>query len=147
MNGVELVKEWFQHARNDLIVAKHALEDLYPRQVEISCFHCQQAAEKSLKAYLLSCGIEPPRVHNLRLLCQICMRQDASFETMLAPCSDLTPYGVEARYPNELEIDEQNAKTALMKAGEIYSFCFAKIQCEDEMPNDTNTGNTKEDVL
>jgi HEPN domain-containing protein len=139
MKGTELVKEWLQFAHNDLIVARHALEDLYPRQIEISCFLCQQAAEKSLKGYLLSRDIEPPRIHNLRLLCQICMGQDASFETLLVPCSDLTPYGVEARYPNELEIDEENAKLALAKANEIYNFCLAKIPRETETGTDTKT--------
>jgi HEPN domain-containing protein len=139
MNGIELVKEWLQLAHNDLIVAKHTLEDLYPRQTEISCFHCQQAAEKSLKAYLLFCDIEPPRVHNLRLLCQMCAQQDASFEALLIPCSDLTPYGVEIRYPNELEIDEENARLAVGKAGEIYNFCLAKIPHEDETQGDSNT--------
>jgi HEPN domain-containing protein len=144
MNGIELVKEWFQLAHNDLIVARHVLEDLYPRQIEISCFHCQQAAEKSLKGYLLSCNIEPPRIHNLRLLCQICVRQDASFETLLVSCSNLTPYGVEARYPNELEIDEENAKLAVTNANEIYDFCFAKIPRQEETEADTKT---KEDWL
>jgi HEPN domain-containing protein len=134
MNGIELVNEWFRFACNDLIVAKHTLEDLYPRQIEIACFHCQQAAEKALKGYLLFHNIESPKIHNLRLLCQMCMQQDNLFETLLASCSDLTPYGVEARYPGGLEADEAMAKLAVLKDDEIYKFCLARIPPALEKP-------------
>jgi hypothetical protein len=32
---------------------------------EIICFHCQQSAEKYLKAFLFSNDIEPDKTHNL----------------------------------------------------------------------------------
>lgn len=38
-----LVCEWFKKAEHDLIVAKHLFEDLYPKQIEIGCYHSQQA--------------------------------------------------------------------------------------------------------
>jgi HEPN domain-containing protein len=139
MNGHDLVKEWFQFAHNDLIVAKHSFEDLYPRQIDISCYHCQQSAEKALKGYLFFQGIEPPRIHNLRVLCQMCIQLDDSFKTLLDFCSDLTPYGVEARYPNELETDEAVARLAIEKADEIYNFCFSKIPWETEAGNENST--------
>jgi hypothetical protein len=33
-----LIKEWVIFSNNDLIVAKHCFDDLYPKQIEISCY-------------------------------------------------------------------------------------------------------------
>jgi HEPN domain-containing protein len=55
-----IVDEWMKYADSDLAVAT-ILSSHRPLQVEIICFHCQQAAEKALKAYLLSIDHEPPK--------------------------------------------------------------------------------------
>jgi len=51
----DLVKNWLDKAEKDLISAKHELsfKDMVTESV---CFHCQQAVEKYLKAYLLFLG-------------------------------------------------------------------------------------------
>jgi HEPN domain-containing protein len=36
-----------------------------PKQTGISVFHCQQCAEKVLKAYLVAHEIDPPKIHDL----------------------------------------------------------------------------------
>jgi HEPN domain-containing protein len=48
---MDLVKEWFDFASNDLLAARHLFEDVYPKQLAISCFHCQQSTEKDLKDF------------------------------------------------------------------------------------------------
>ena len=55
------------------------------------------------------------------------MNYDNTFSGILDACSDLTPYGVTVRYPNELAVDEVLAKLAVDKAGVIYNFCSGKI--------------------
>ena len=47
-----IVEEWLRFANNDL-EAVRILSSHHPMQLEIICYHCQQAAEKALKAYLL----------------------------------------------------------------------------------------------
>jgi HEPN domain-containing protein len=126
MSDSELVQEWFKYARNDLVSARHLFEDLYPKQSEIACYLGQQCAEKALKGYLLFKDIEPPRVHNLIELCQICMKYESAFSEILDACSDLTPYGVAVRYPNELALDDAIAKFAIDRAQLIYDFCIEK---------------------
>lgn len=64
MKRDELVNEWLDLAANDLRSAYH-LTTLHPVPLEVVCFHCQQAAEKSLKAYLVYSGIRPPKTHDL----------------------------------------------------------------------------------
>jgi HEPN domain-containing protein len=155
MNGNDLIQEWFQIAREDLLAAKYLVGNIYPKLVEISCFHCQQSAEKALKGYLLFQDNNPPRIHNLRILCQMCMDIDNSFNTLLAFCSDLTPHGVEIRYPDRSDVDEAMAKQAIAKAEEIYNFCYAKLPKELKLPEEvkvpqetkpeaTNNNDTKE---
>jgi len=128
MSDTKLVQEWFKYSENDLISARHLFHDLHPKQSEIACYLSQQCAEKALKGYLFFKDTEPPRIHNLVELCQICMEFDCTFSEILDACSDLTPYGVAVRYPNELAVDDALAKLAIDKAKVIYDSCISKIQ-------------------
>jgi len=123
-----LTDEWLRYANNDLIVAKHSFEDLHPKQTEISSYHCQQCAEKALKAYLLCQNIEPPKIHDLKVLCKMCQDIDAFFSEIAVQCAHLNPYGVVVRYPNELSPDEEMVKLAINKAQQVYDFCLKKIK-------------------
>lgn len=127
MNEMELVYKWLEKAKNDLIVAEHTFEDLYPKQIEICCYHCQQATEKILKGYLEYKNIEPPKTHNLVMLCQMCMEIDTEFIEIIECCSDLTPYSITTRYPNEIEIMESEAVIALKQSKEVFNFVVSKI--------------------
>ena len=103
----EYVAEWFKYADMDFISAEHLLT-LYPQPFEIICFHCQQAAEKYLKGYLISIGeMEPLKTHDLVLLKIECMKSEPCFENISHACEVLTRYGVQPRYPNEMEIIEK----------------------------------------
>jgi hypothetical protein len=55
------------------------------------------------------------------------MEFDSTFLEILDACSDLTPYGVAVRYPNELVVDDVMAKFAINKAKLIYDFCTGKV--------------------
>jgi hypothetical protein len=54
MKVLELVQEWLRYAHNDLISARHPCENIYPKQIEIACYHCQQSTEKVLKGIYTS---------------------------------------------------------------------------------------------
>ena len=45
---------WIKTAEQDFGVAKHLMEHYYPKPLEIICYHCQQAAEKAVKAVIVS---------------------------------------------------------------------------------------------
>jgi len=123
-----LVNEWLRYACNDLIVAKHSFEDLNPKQTEIASYHCQQCAEKALKAFLLFKDIEPPKIHDLKVLCKMCQDNDVSFLDIVIQCAHLNPYGIAVRYPNELSPNEEMVKVALHEAQKVYDFCLNKIK-------------------
>ena len=64
-------------------------------------FHCQQAAEKYIKALLTFWNIEFPKTHALANLLALVETGDAALATALLPTIILTPYGVELRYPGD----------------------------------------------
>jgi HEPN domain-containing protein len=127
MPGKEFSTEWIRHAENDLIVARHVFNDLYPKQTEIAAWHSQQCAEKALKSFLVANYIDPPKIHDLIKLVKLCQNIDTSFSEIQYDCQKLNPYGSDVRYPNELVADETIARTLIGRAQKIYEFCVAKI--------------------
>jgi HEPN domain-containing protein len=70
---------------------------------------------------------EPPRIHDLRVLGQMCAQYDKTFENIASSCAFLTPFCISGRYPDEFAPDEAVAKLAIEKAQQIYDFCVSKI--------------------
>lgn len=67
---MEAVQQWFVYVEDDLATAHHCILG-HPPITSSVCYHCQQAAEKALKAYLVWLGEERiPRTHDLRLLAE-----------------------------------------------------------------------------
>ena len=118
----EIVLNWFRFADMDFDTAE-VLQNNRPQHFEIICFHCQQAVEKYLKGYLIFNGIEkPPKIHDLIELCNMCADYDSQFDNILDKCDYLTQFGVQPRYPDEIDIDGYGTKKALQYANEIKNF-------------------------
>lgn len=113
-------KEWLDLAAMDLGAAEHLLT-MYPVPVEIICYHCEQAAEKSLKGILAAFHMEPPKTHDLVQLCKLCIEKDDRFAGLAGACIELTPYGVQVRYPSDLELDESDVACALRECRKVYA--------------------------
>ena len=118
----EYTTEWFEIADMDLASAEY-LCGMRPQPLEIICYHCQQSAEKYLKGYLIHCGImEPPKTHNLDDLCELCSDFDELFQEIRTACNTLTVYGVQPRYPNDMEVLANDMQRALCYARQIKEF-------------------------
>ena len=75
-----------------------------------SCaFHCQQAAEKALKAYLLLQNPRPLDGHNLTWLCRRAAGLDESFKQWLQESATLNRYYIETRYPTDIPTEISDA--------------------------------------
>jgi len=116
-----LVCEWFRFADMDLRTAELKMT-YHPKDFEIICFHCQQAVEKYLKSYLIACDVVPPKIHDLDALCLMCMEYDDAFLKIAKMCAALSPYGVQPRYPDELELNDTLTHKALAYAQQIKDF-------------------------
>lgn len=69
---------------------------------ESACFHAQQAAEKVIKAFLVSRMCPFARTHNLGVLLREAIKMEPAFFSLQDDCDFLTPYAVETRYPGEI---------------------------------------------
>jgi HEPN domain-containing protein len=64
---------WLDKAAMDITAARHLRQTTDARALaETICFHCQQAVEKYLKAFLVSKNIPFKKVHNLEVLLKMC---------------------------------------------------------------------------
>lgn len=116
-----LYRRWLEFAADDLAAAKHLLS-LYPLRLEIICYHCEQCAEKMLKAFLLTYEEEAPRIHDLGELCRRCALKNEGFDGIAEDCIKLTPYGVRVRYPDEIEVTEADIYEAIKSAEHIMDY-------------------------
>ncbi|MHB8575860.1 MAG: HEPN domain-containing protein [Dehalococcoidia bacterium] len=95
---LQLVQDWLLKARHDLRAARRVMED--PELLDVAVYHCQQAAEKALKGYLVWMDVPPIRTHDLRELVRQCERVDVAFVEILPAARVLAPYAVQFRYPD-----------------------------------------------
>lgn len=130
MNGSYTYQEWFEYAKRDLGVAEFLL-GMYPVPIGIICYHCSQAAEKMLKGALSAKDREPPKTHNLVTLCGLCDTVYDGYRQILKQCAELTPYGVETRYPSHEELTEADMKDALRQCREICGFVERSVVLEE----------------
>lgn len=107
-----LAGQWLAKANNDLLNADNNLkaEDI---PFDTVCFHCQQAAEKMLKAYLAAQSEPYPPTHDLLLLLERILPLDSAAEVLRNDLATLMPYSVEIRYPDDWFMpSEQDARQA-----------------------------------
>jgi HEPN domain-containing protein len=109
-------KQWFYVASTDLMAARRlSADDMYPKLLDIACFHCQQAAEKALKGFLMSKDHDPPRIHDLQTLSELCIDLDPSFASILKTAVPLNRYITASRYPVESHITKTMTQTAIAR--------------------------------
>jgi len=118
---IETTLEWLYFADADFDSAQ-ILNNAYRKHSEIICYHCQQAVEKYLKAFLCYNGVIPPKIHVLETLCALCSEFDSSFNNIAKDCAYLSPFAVHARYPLEMEITDINIVKSLEIAQKVKDF-------------------------
>jgi HEPN domain-containing protein len=64
------------------------------------CFHCQQAAEKFLKALLCELGLNIPRIHDLDQLLVLLVPHHGTLAPLQRILVSLSRFAVDYRYPS-----------------------------------------------
>lgn len=101
---------WLEKADHDLL-AVDVISAASDPPWDIVVFHAQQAAEKLLKALLVSHGHQPPKVHDLMRLLTLCVPYGAELAQFADDCAFLSPLAVRSRYPgNEPETAREDAE-------------------------------------
>lgn len=125
LKTVHNYKAWLRIAQEDLSAAKGLLRlELFSTVT----FHCQQAAEKSLKAYLFFNTQSVLKTHDLLLLLELSMHIDKDFKKIINAASYLNPFSTKFRYPTEYDIpDFADAELAIKQAQKIMALVIKKI--------------------
>ncbi len=87
-NHADLARGWMLKGDSDRAAAERILQG--PGAYDTACFHCQQAAEKYLKAVLAMAGQPIPRMHDLEDVYDLCLAVAPAL--VLAPTGNLTPH-------------------------------------------------------
>jgi len=122
------VNEWLRFAQMDYDAAKDMSILHNPVPLEIVCYHCQQSAEKALKAYAIAKGEPLMKTHDLEALLEQCVKHDEQFNDLAQQCPELTTHVTLSRYPvGEDRMNEHDMKTALEYASNILEFTKSKL--------------------
>jgi HEPN domain-containing protein len=110
------VRRWVEKAENDYRNAKYVLTMKEHCPFDTVCYHCQQCAEKYLKALLIYRSVDFPRTHDLIVLFNM-LQKTESLHLRVQDVQPLNRYSIEARYPGDWEpIDEAEAQAAFEMA-------------------------------
>ncbi len=130
----ELLRSWLTKAANDLKTAN--ILGAAGGPLDVAIYHCQQAAEKAVKAFLISQGITPEKTHDVRKLAVQASGFEPRFNDYIDRAADLTPYAWEFRYPGDLaETDPTRPEfdEAYQQAQAIWDFVTSLLPKEAQL--------------
>ena len=96
-----LTAEWVEKAEDDFASVNRELRARKRPNLDGSCFHAQQCAEKYLKAILVESGVSFPRTHNLLDLMNLLAVSDPTWLLFQPDLRDLALFAVAIRYPGD----------------------------------------------
>lgn len=126
------VRGWLAKAAKDLAAGDYDLL-AQPPFLEDAAFHAQQAAEKTLKAFLSWHGVAFRKTHNLVELGNACASVDSRLEPLLRTAAPLTEYAWKFRYPGD---PEEPVRAEVEKALSIAHEVFLAVA--GHLPPETN---------
>jgi HEPN domain-containing protein len=120
-------RAWLTKSANDLRAAE-ALIDSSPPLLDEAVFHCQQAAEKSLKGFLAWHQRPFRKTHNLEEIGEQCLAIDPTLSETVDQAVPLTEYAWRFRYPGDPKgIDANEAGEALKTASIVHDAILCRL--------------------
>ncbi len=117
-------KAWMEKSWRDLEMAKRAAGGA-PPFYDMAVYHCQQSAEKAVKAFLVLHGKPYEKTHDIEVLMDLAGEINPDFGKLADAADMLTPYATRFRYPNAtfaLEPLPSEYSEALEHAKTVYDF-------------------------
>lgn len=122
-----LTSEWIAKADADWRIASREMRVRRGANYDAICFHCQQCAEKYLKAFLQEHEQHVPKIHDLNQLLEFCLAFDGTLELHRDLLKDLTRYAIAFRYPHE-SATKEDARAALHHTKILRAFIRPKFK-------------------
>jgi HEPN domain-containing protein len=114
-------REWVRKAEDDYRLAAEIALLRRPFNDQL-CFHCQQAAEKFLKALLEELGLAVAKNHDLELLLDKLLPHHPSLRSLRRGLKFLTNFAVAIRYPGD-NASKRQAAAAVRWASKVRDAC------------------------
>ena len=128
------IRQWLFKAIHDLRSARRLFTD-EPPILDTAAYHCQQAAEKALKAFLVLHDIQFSKIHLLLPLVEQCIDIDPTFADLRDAAEALTPFGTVFRYPGDmLEPEASDVVEGMALAETVVEFVRERV------PEETRQG-------
>ena len=125
---VDLARGWMQKGDSDRCCAERILHG--PGPYDTACFHCQQAAEKYLKAVLAVNGQPIPRTHDLEDIYELCAAAAPVIVLNRLELSALTPFAVQLRYDISFWPDSDTVQQALDTVNRVRAAVLAVLPAQ-----------------
>jgi predicted nucleotidyltransferase/HEPN domain-containing protein len=122
--------EWMRKSGSDLRMAEAGLA-LSPPDVGNALYHCQQAAEKAMKALLYWQDVPFHKTHELEKLGKDCVARDASLGSLFTRAGSLSDYVYLFRYPGVPDPGIEQGQAALALAREVYEAVLQRLPAEE----------------
>ncbi len=118
-------RAWLGKAQEDIQAARSLIHSglLAP-----GLFHCQQAVEKTFKAFLTRHGVAFRKTHDREEVGSACVAQDDTLAALVRAAVPLTAYAWKLRYPGDPYVPEAaEAAEALGTAETVYSEIVSRL--------------------
>jgi len=127
----QLVQNWLIKAQHDLAGARKSAADPDP-YYDIAVYHCQQAAEKAVKGFLVFHDQAFEKTHDIRETVTLAIPFDQRFEDWMRIAKELTPYAYKFRYPDSVMIGptKEEYEEAFSDATDLYNFVLSLVPPE-----------------
>src|SRR5437868_5226283 len=96
-----VTREWVMKAEEDFLSAVDLARRRKRPVWNAVCFHCQQAAEKYLKARMHEAGLTVRRTHDLDALLNDLLSIEPLWAAFRPALQDLSDFAVDFRYPGK----------------------------------------------
>ena len=131
-SGVPDAKAWLTKAWHDLETAR-LVANAQPPLLDVAVYHCQQAAEKAIKAFLVHHRQMVERTHDVEVLVDLAADIEPEIGQLADAADALTPYASRFRYPNAtfaMEPEPEEFEEAFRQAQAIYQFVIGHLPAE-----------------
>ena len=122
-----MVKGWLIKAKHDLESA-YRLSDGDDPLLDTAVYHCQQAAEKAIKGFLVYQGRQFGKTHDIRILIEQAEKNEPGFALWQEAAARLTPYAAAFRYPGDvISPDKEEYALALQAAENLVAYIYSLL--------------------
>ena len=122
-----ITREWLTKGWHDLQTAR-ITASAADGPLDTAIYHCQQAAEKILKALLSDLGVRFRKTHNIRSLMRLIADSGCPLPAELTGLEEFTPFAVAYRYEDYEPDSSLDRDQARLKLRTLRSWVEAKLQ-------------------